>query len=167
MDAGGIARVHVETWRTAYAGLLPDDYLVQMSEPRRQAWWRESIGRRKAGIVRVATAADGTVVGFGNAGRTRTPSLPYAGEIYTLYVLPDWQERGIGRRLVRSLFEELAAARLRSVMLWVLAGNPSRFFYEGMAGKAVGTRMESFAGTRLAETAYGWDDLPGWLARRR
>ncbi|MBI1881100.1 MAG: hypothetical protein HYR94_23215 [Chloroflexi bacterium] len=30
-DAGGIARVHVESWRTTYAGTIPADFLAGCS----------------------------------------------------------------------------------------------------------------------------------------
>ena len=46
--------------------------------------------------------------------------------------------------------------------LWVLSGNPSRYFYEAMGGKPIAERKEAFAGTMLDETAYAWLDLRGW-----
>ena len=48
-------------------------------------------------------------------------------------------------------------------MIWVLSGNPARFFYEALGGVAVAERKEAFAGTLLEETAYGWPDLAAWL----
>ena len=42
-DASAIARVHVETWQSAYAGLLPDMTLAQMSDVRQAAWWSRAL----------------------------------------------------------------------------------------------------------------------------
>ena len=163
LDAEAIARIHVETWRAAYAGLLPEKYLVQLSVEARSTSWRESIGKKAAGTVLVTENEAGELVGFGSCGPNRIPQPPFEGEVYTLYVSPDWQNLGLGRVLLRGLFEELAAAGMTSAFLWVLADNPSRFFYEALGGQPVGQRWENFAGTRLEETAYGWTDLIGWI----
>lgn len=164
-DAAAIARVHVETWRAAYPGLVPDAYLVGMSEERQRANWRHWLAQR-SGSVLVAEAparAGLEIVGFGSCGELRSADLPYKGEIYTLYVTDDWQGRGIGRRLLGGLFESLVRRDLPDALLWVLANNPSRFFYEAVGGSRVAERRETFAGELLQETAYLWPDLKFWL----
>ncbi len=169
-DAPAIARVHVETWRATYAGLVPDAYLVDMCEERQTRAWQRVLDQRGTESVLVAEAAGGDgrqVVGFGSFGRARPGRLPYRGEIYTLYVAGDWQGRGLGRRLLRGMFRELVKLGLPDAYLWVLTGNPTRFFYEAMGGERAATRQEAFAGTLLDETAYAWPDLQAWLASHR
>lgn len=167
-DAAGIAQVHVETWRSAYAGLVPQGYLVGMTEARQAALWYDTIRRSETPErVLVAVAETGVrseVVGFGSCGPSRDPS--FAGEIYTLYVAGDWQGRGLGRRLLGGLFEALRHADVNDAVIWVLSGNPSRFFYEAMGGRRVAERRETFAGAVLETTGYGWSDLALWLAAR-
>ena len=167
MDASDIAEVHIETWRATYAGLIPDAYLVGQSKERREVSWRELIGRRRRATTLVVELPERRVIGFGDCGPTRDRQLPYSGEVYTLYVLPDWQNQGIGRRLLTGLFEELAAKGAHSAFLWVLSRNPTRFFYEAMGGEPVAERQENFAGATLDETAYAWPDLNGWLIAAR
>jgi GNAT superfamily N-acetyltransferase len=175
-DAAVIARVHVETWRASYAGVVPDSYLVAMNEREQRRMWRRQIATRGwAGSVLVAEAPDVPgpargddegcqVVGFGSCGVLRGTNLPFKAEIYTLYVAGDWQGRGIGRSLLAGLFQSLLRSGLPSAYLWVLSRNPSRFFYEAMGGARVAERQERFAGSWLEETAYGWSDLRRWLA---
>ncbi|MCG8357468.1 MAG: GNAT family N-acetyltransferase, partial [Kiloniellales bacterium] len=163
-DAAAIAHVHVDTWRATYAGLLPDRYLLQMNEARQRLMWyrllSQSAGHNEGVLVAKAPGAQGgQVVGFGSAGRCRVASLPFDGEVYTLYVAPDWQGQGLGRRLLVGLFRALHRSGLRSAGLWVLSGNPSRFFYEAMGGESCAKRQEPFAGRLLDETAYCWSDL--------
>ena len=167
MECAAIAHVHVETWRSCYVGLVPDSYLIGMSEEREAVIWRENIGRGRAGSVLVVEHEGSGVVGFGSCGASRYRGMAYAGEIYTLYVLPDWQNRGLGRALVGGLFEELAADGLTSAFLWMLTGNPTRFFYEALGGQVVAERQERFAGTSLDQTAYAWPDLVTWLREAR
>jgi len=97
-DARPIARLDVETWRTTYAGLLSASYLVGLSERRREAGWRAVI-LREPRDVRIAVDAGGIIRGFGSCGPNRGDRF-FAGEVFTLYVAPDWQNQGIGRRLV-------------------------------------------------------------------
>ena len=86
------------------------------------------------------------------------------GEVYTLYVDPDWQGRDIGRSLLASLFGALAAEGRNRAIIWVLAANPSRFFYEAVGGVRTVERIEKLWGTELPEIGYCWDDLSAALA---
>jgi ribosomal protein S18 acetylase RimI-like enzyme len=160
-DARGIARVHVETWRSAYAGILPDQVIVQMSVDDKAAAWRQLVQRQDAvDAVIVAEIDDGTIIGFGSCGPAGPEAMPdYDGEIHTLYVLPDWQEQGIGRALLCGCLRVLSAAEIAAAYLWVLADNPSRFFYQAMGGKRISERDERLWGTTVHEVAYGWPDL--------
>jgi len=171
-DAAAIAKVHVETWRAAYAGIVPDAYLVSMTESKQALQWNHMIRRATAPeAVLTAESADvpgGRIVGFGSCGRARGQGTasPESGEIFTLYVTPDWQGRGIGRLLVEGLFVQMQGSGLSEAVLWVLSDNPARFFYEGLGGRRVAERKERFAGVELDEAAYAWRDLGAWLAAR-
>ena len=92
--------------------------------------------------------------------------LPFQGEVYALYVAIDWQGKGLGRQLLGALFSQLRGTGVSDAYLWVLAGNPARFFYESMDGTRIAERQESFAGTLLDEIAYGWTDLSQLHARQ-
>jgi ribosomal protein S18 acetylase RimI-like enzyme len=165
-DAAGIARVHVETWRSTYAGLLPTEYLAALSTVRQAASWAQLLhypSERRGTFVAVERELG--VVGFVSAGQVRkvpvTPDDDWsnAGEIFTLYVSPDHQNQGIGRRLLTAGFEELTQHGLERALIWVLALNPSRFFYHAMGGAQVGVQQEHVAGKAVDEIAYGWRDL--------
>jgi L-amino acid N-acyltransferase YncA len=160
VDAPAIGRVHVEAWRSTYAGLLPDHVLVRMSQRSHINQWARMLARgRSDETVLVAQLSGIGVVGFGSCGPNREKRLPHSGEVYTLYVLPEHQERGIGRQLLRGLFDALVAGHRTSAAVWVLADNPARFFYECMGGRRVAERDEEAWNTVLREAAYGWPDL--------
>lgn len=161
-DARAIARLDIETWRTTYAGMLSAAYLVGLSERRREAGWRSVIAREPRD-VRVAVDPAGDVVGFGSCGPIRGDRA-FAGEVFTLYVAPDWQNQGIGRRLLIALFRRLVAAGRHSAILWVLRDNPARFFYERLGAQQVSRKSLAVGGTVIGAAAYGWRDLPGFLA---
>jgi ribosomal protein S18 acetylase RimI-like enzyme len=169
-DAFGIAHVHVETWRATYPTLLPHDYLAKhLSIDTRAIYWQRTLqaGRTDEAVFVATEGFD--VVGFCSVGPARKAPKDSAGgkwgEIFTLYVLPDFHEQGIGRMLLANGLAELVERGFSSALLWVVAGNPSRFFYEAMGGQAIGTDVEKFAGARIEEICYAWTDLPAAMTR--
>jgi ribosomal protein S18 acetylase RimI-like enzyme len=164
-DGAAIAAVHVAAWRSAYAGLLPDWTLTDLSARRQEAYYAHVI--RAGGIVHVAAPPDAVrdygddgpaVVGFVTASRAPTCAIA-EGEIETLYVLDDWREQGFGRGLIRAAALDLAAAGCRSVFVWVLSGNPSRWFYERLGGVRSVEGSVSVGGRSQPQTAFVWDPI--------
>ena len=173
-DAAAIGRIHVETWQSTYAGLLPDALLARMSDVRQSAWWSRLLADPgEARGVFVADDQEMGVVGFGSCGPVRDPpdglngTEQRVGEVYTLYVESDFQNLGLGRRLLDAMFRQLRADGCDTAILWMLARNPTRFFYEGLGGAQVGRRADRMGGTEVDEVAYAWRDLDMPLIRRK
>ena len=174
-DAAAIGAVHVATWRTVYPGVLPDGYLASLSTLRHAAGYEAAIGARRHGhavFVAVAKGGDapagqeeaegGTIIGFVSGGRSRRPQVG-EGEIETLYLLDDYRDRGIGRRLMRAMAAHLAAIGCRSAMLWVLQDNPTRWFYQRLGGRLAARESIRFAGQSLEQLAFTWDPIEALL----
>ena len=166
-DVPGIARVHVDTWRTTYRGIVPDDYLDALSYEARERFWARALERLAAagamgeahpGGHFVAEAPGGEIVGFASCGREATGDPHYPGELYAIYVLDAWQGQGLGRRLARAVADQLAAAGLDAMLVWVLADNPMRRFYEALGGRLLREKQVEIGGVALVEVAYGWPD---------
>jgi len=147
-----------------YASLIPDRVLVRMNPGRQARFWDSQIARGSRKSVLVAECDD-AVVGFVGFGRNRGDPSGFDGEVQTLYVLDDYQGRGIGGRLLEAGFRALLERGMNSVVIWVLAGNPSRFFYEAMGGHRVAEQTETLWGTQLPQVAYGWTDLREFLSQ--
>jgi GNAT superfamily N-acetyltransferase len=155
-DEGAIARLIIESWRSSYAGIIPADYLLGMSHAVIAARWRAAIASQG---VFVAVDAEEAPVGVGFCGARRSSDHAFEGEIFALYVADDAKGRGLGRALMAAMAVHLLDHGIERAFLWCLRDNPSRWFYERMGGRFIAERIEAFAGTRLAEVAYGWDDL--------
>ncbi|MEQ9076839.1 MAG: GNAT family N-acetyltransferase [Sandaracinaceae bacterium] len=142
-DADALARVHLESWRWAYTGLLPESYLARLREDELAArWWRRLAAGEMEESIRVLEL-DGRVRGFVTFGPLREePSwLGYAGEIYMLYLAPDLVGRGLGNELLASALSELARHRCHWSVVWVLSKNErARRFYERAGMKLDGAR---------------------------
>lgn len=156
-EAARIAAVHVATWRSAYAGILPDGSLAGMSQPMHAIRYERLI-RVGAGVLVARTDAAPHVVGFATGSRAGA-GAPADCEVETLYVLDDWRERGIGRSLLQATATQLAGTGCRSLFLWVLADNPSRWFYERLGGRAAIRSATPVGGTMIPTIAMVWDRI--------
>lgn len=159
-DAGAIAEIHVESWQSTYAGLLPDEVLLNLDSAQHEArWWRHVLGRfRRNHAVYVAVDQNGNIVGFASAGPSRQTALPYRGEVYTLYLRDEHQGQGIGKQLFASTVAGVQETRGPSVIVWCLSANPSRFFYEHLGGKLVARRPGRVGTSSVEELGYAWAD---------
>jgi len=154
-DAAAIGTVHVAAWRSAYPGLLPDQYLANLSTSRQAAFYERAI-RLGAG-VQVATSV-GRIIGFSTARRTPGNVLG-DGEIETLYVLDDFRDHGFGRRLLRASASYLAELGCSSLFAWMLSGNQAGFFYEHLGGKRVANSFTRVGGRDIPQTAFAWNPI--------
>jgi GNAT superfamily N-acetyltransferase len=158
-DAAGIARVHVDSWRTTYRGIVPHDFLAALSYEQRERMWRGILSPASgSSFVYVAEDPGGQIVGFASGGPARDPDPDYSGELYAVYLLQDQQRHGLGRRLIGALVQQLIQAGMTSLLVWVLADNPARKFYEALGGQYVYDKWVSIGDARLVEVAYGWRD---------
>ena len=158
-DAQAIARVHVDTWRTTYAGIVPDEHLAKLSYERSQARWQEHLAEHPEQAAYVAEEPPGRVVGFTSCGTIREPVGDVEGELYGIYILKEFQGRGIGRSLVRQVALHLAEQGFHSMALWALKDNPACGFYERLGGSLAAERTIEIGGKTLPEVAYAWPDL--------
>ena len=157
-DAPAIAKVHVDSWRTTYKGIVSDDVLANLSYSQREEKWHSMLSNPRDNITYVAIE-DGSVVGFADAGPERSNDDEYDGELYAIYILKQFQSRDIGRNLTLLSAKWLLNRGLSSMLVWVLADNPSCRFYESLGGKVVRERTISIGGQELAELGYGWRNL--------
>ncbi len=160
-DAGPIARVHVDSWRTTYEGIVPAEYLANLSYRDRQSMWNDALTTdQPATIILVAETDGGHVVGFVSAGPEREANPTYRAELYAIYLLQQHQNRRLGRRLVSAATHSLLEHGYRSMLLWVLKNNhPACRFYESLGGKPVSRKTVTIGDATLQEISYGWRNI--------
>jgi len=162
-DAPAIARVHVASWRTTYRGLLPDAYLAAMDVDDYAGRWERSLRSPLTPAVVLVAEAEGEVVGFASAGPERDGDRRYEGELYAIYLLRDFQGRGLGRALVEAAATDLAGRGITSMAVWVLRDNlAARGFYERLGGVYLREReldLGPDCDVDAPEVAYLWSDI--------
>ncbi len=97
------------------------------------------------------------LAGYANYGRNRARSLHFEGEIYELYLRPEFQGLGFGRRLFAAARRDLVQSGLKSMVIWALSDNePAVEFYRALGGRMVARSSEQFGTKTLDKVAFAW-----------
>ena len=159
-DAQAIARIHMDSWRNTYCGLLPDKFLDELRLEDRVKRWEQRLADQESGeFFYVAEDVGGDVIGFASGGPERTGHPRYKGELWTLHVMKQYQGLGLGRRLFAAVAKRLHDMGTGTLLLWVLKGNPACGFYERLGGVFLTEEVKDYSGGSVAEVAYGYEDI--------
>lgn len=155
-DAAAIARIYVDTWRDTYDGILSAAYLAKMSVEKLSQRWRQLL-RRPHELVLVAVLHD-EVVAFCSGGLETSGDPFFRGEVFTLYVTPEHQRRGIGEHLLAEMLARLE--HLAPVIVQVLEKNDgARRFYVEMGGVPVRRGSQVVGGQAVETVTYAFFDV--------
>lgn len=153
-DADAIGRIQVESWRFAYAGLLPAETIAAFDVEARQQMWREGLARApRPGSATFVAMVDEETVGFATVGACY--SEVGIGELYAIYVHPSSWGSGVGRALIEQSELSLRASGFPSALLWVLDGNErAERFYRSAGWRRDGEKEDVFQGADVVELRY-------------
>ena len=159
-DAEALARVHVQSWRETYRGLLPDAYLARMSEEAHARRFAHALMKPGPDDVTLAVADRWGLAGYAQGGPSRR-GVPGEAEVATLYLVRAAQNRGLGGKLLADTARALAVRGARSLVISVLRDNfAARGFYEHLGGEPEPARQEPGpGGGSYWEVAYRWADI--------
>ncbi|MEV6822574.1 GNAT family N-acetyltransferase [Nocardiopsis dassonvillei] len=145
-DGPAVADVEVRSWRAAYPGIVPQDYLDAMDTAERGARWSDWIAgaaRPGAGLL---LAGDGAgTVAFACFAPVEEAAGGTAGpcEVEAFFSVPEVWGNGVNRRLIADVHRAVAGAGYTEAVLWVLRDNPrARRFYAAHGWEADGTVTE-------------------------
>jgi ribosomal protein S18 acetylase RimI-like enzyme len=157
-DAQAIALAHDASWRDAYRGVIPGAELERMIARRGPKWWQSAILR---GTGLLVLDFNGEIAGYATYGRNRVPSMPYSGEIFEIYLVPEYQGHGFGRRMFNAARRELAEHGYLSTIVWALAENDKALgFYRRLGGLQIRRAEERFGSDMLTRVAFGFVSAP-------
>lgn len=154
-DADALAAAHAEAWRGTYRGIIPAVALERMIARRGLTYWRELLERAPSAIL--VLVFNGELAGYATIGRMRSGPSGRIGEIYELYLRPQYQGVGLGKRLFEAARRRLQDAGCRSLTVWALTDNEAACaFYRRMGGRGAGERRERIGGVSLRKTCFVW-----------
>jgi GNAT superfamily N-acetyltransferase len=164
-DAPAIAQVRVDSWRTTYRGLIPDAYLDGMQVDASIALWDRVLTAAPSAVSVVVATRDGEVIGFAAGNPLATPKHGADSELTAVYLRREFQNGGIGHRLVAAVVDAQRRHGATAMIVWTIAGNKAaRRFYEALGGELVVEQPFQWDGMDLIEAGYVWRDLDALAA---
>ncbi len=151
-DAAAISEAHRASWLHAYAGIIPHKPLMQMVQRRDVAWWRKAT-RGPATLLVLDVA--GVIAGYATLGLNRARALPQDGEIYEIYLRPEYQGLGLGRMLFGESKRLLKSLGCEGMVVWCLEESEmAERFFRAAGGVDIAEGMEDFGEKELKKIGF-------------
>lgn len=149
-DKNAISRIYEESWKFAYGGIIPQDYLDSIPEGK----WVKNLDIPEWNTM--VCVENGEYVGTSSFCKSRFEQYPDSGEVISIYFLPDYIGKGYGRRLLTAVLGELEKQGFAQVFLWVLEENiRARRFYERFGFSCTDDYLDdNIGGKDLREIRY-------------
>jgi ribosomal protein S18 acetylase RimI-like enzyme len=160
-----MARVIIDSRRDAHRDHIPEESLMRFTYGESERNWARSLQEIESdpetkSSIYVAEEPGGEIVGVAMGGPERSDHPLYAGEVYILYLLPQYQRQGLGRALTRAVVTDLLQRGMSSLMIRVLKANAqARKLYEALGGQLVLEEQIEEDGALLDQVGYGWTDV--------
>jgi GNAT superfamily N-acetyltransferase len=159
-DASEIARINHETWIRTYEGILDPATIQARSLDEQVRLWKEQLAFENPSERRFVAETNGMLVGYTGGGRNPDKNSPFQSELFGIYVLYDYQKKGLGQEMMKELAAWLLVKGHSSMLVWIMRENPYRRFYEKLGGSLLEqTRELDYGGKKVTVICYGWSDI--------
>ncbi len=148
-----LSNIYEQSWKYAYKGIIPQNYLDSLSCGQ----WCNAIDNPNRHTL---VMLDGDrLIGISSYCKSRFDAYKDWGEIISIYLLPEYMGKGLGKILIEKAIDELKAMGFKTIFLWVLEENHrARHFYEKCGFKNNGNYMDNtIGGKQLREFQYVYD----------
>jgi len=154
-DVEALTAVNVEAWQSSYRHFVDPAFLQTLRVSDRLE------GFRKLALVSelhcFVAEEDNQIIGFCHAGLARVLKHLVKGEVWTCYVLSQYQRQGVGSRLWQTATQYLKDKNFAPYSVWVLAENkPARAFYEKQGGVPQHTQKVRIGEKEYEEVCYAF-----------
>ncbi|WP_169091437.1 GNAT family N-acetyltransferase [Paenibacillus sp. PL91] len=165
-DAKGIAKVHVDSWKSTYKNIISDEFLKNLSYDQRKDLWNRNISK-KGNYIFVALNNEGEIVGFADCGKRESNNIDNSGDLTSIYLLEEYQGKGVGKQLFKQLFLQFEELGYNRVFVEVLEDNKTRYFYEYYGANLFKADKITIAGNELNLLIYEWSNIGEVLSKLR
>lgn len=156
-DAKDITQVYIDTWKITYKDLLDKQFLNSLTITEEQI--NKKIDKIKKDNNFIVCEVNNKVVGVLTYEKSINSEYPDSGEIKTLYVLYEYQKKGIGKKLFNAGVKELIKLGFNDMIITCLVGNKSNDFYVYMGGKLIKQIDSVTAGEKTKENLYYFENI--------
>lgn len=154
-DSNIIANLIISGWKTAYKGLIDNNFLNNMPEDSIKYRWSKVIKNENNNDIVYVYEENNKILGVIRFGDPVDTDSKFDSEVLALYVEPKLKGNGIGTKLLNFAKEYFIKNNKTKMVIWCLNNNiPSMKFYEKRGGKSFGTRKAVINNIELEEVGF-------------
>jgi len=149
-DFDAIGNIYAQSWKITYHGIVPQDYLDDLTGAR----WATLLSESKYDSFLVLE--DGKYIGTSSICAARDEKMPDYGEIISIYLLPEYFGQGYAEPLFNCAINALLVKGYKNIYLWVLEENvrAQKFYEKQDFHKNGDSKLINIAGKELTEIRY-------------
>lgn len=153
-DRKAISRIYEESWKYAYKGIIPQDYLNSIPAGR----WAASFDHPDWHTL--VCTEQGKLVGTSSFCKSGFEQFAGWGEIISIYLLPDYMGKGFGKPLLQAAIVELKKMGYNNIFLWALEENlrAERFYEKAGFSRTEDYLEDNIGGKALREVRYIYEN---------
>ena len=164
-DASAFATVNINTWKVAYKGIIPQDYLDSRTVDDKIPKWAERISNTKENkkemfVAEICDQNGSEIVGFSMGGPSHFEDYKIDGDLHAIYILPKYWKQGIGTLLFNAIIKGFMKKQYKSMVIWALKENSACEFYKKMGGIQKFHKTLTYGGKELDVLGFYWENLP-------
>lgn len=155
-DVYEISRIHVDGWRYAYKGILPENFLKDKSYEEQCEKWNDRYFSNEdtTEVLFVAENSGGEIIGFISLDTTSKKSY-FEGSIGTLYVNETYHNKGIGTELFNRALVVLKENGAKFIEVTAFKDNKQACsFYEKLGGQVSREKIAQIGGVEVKGVTY-------------
>ena len=156
-DCEQVEKITTICWQSTYKGIVNDAFLDYLSINEEARITKRIEDFNNSNMSTLVVEKDNNVIGFVNYGKSSFNNYSDIGEIFALYILPEYHKSGYGKYLVKKALHELHKLGYNNAIIGCLSKNPSNEFYKHIGGKLIGTRPFYKTMDILEENIYYFD----------
>lgn len=150
--------INIKVWWTTYRGLISDEIISKLQEKTKERIERQKqIIREKNNTYGIYV--DDKLVGFSSYGPARDENYKDSCEIYSCYILEEYQRLHLGRKVVKKILEDFVQEGYKTMITKCLVGNPANKFHEAIGGVFREKTETDLLGVKLLENVYYHEDI--------
>lgn len=146
-DEACLAHVQTESWKAAFAGIVPAELLTQCTSiERAEKMYARLLAEQQGNGYILELDGKPHCVAWWDAAREE--DMPGAAELRCIHSLPENWRRGCGSRMMERVLADAKAAGYTKILLWVFTDNVRAIrFYEAQGFTFGGRKQPAFGTT--------------------
>ncbi|MBR3249631.1 MAG: GNAT family N-acetyltransferase [Clostridia bacterium] len=155
-DCKLIVEFITKVWSETYRGIINDNFLDSLKQTEEDRYINAINKFDEKNNMEYIIKENNEIIAFSKLAKTNDMHGKNI-ELQSLYVLKEYQNRGIGKKLIQNAFKKAKKLGYKKIIVGCLENNKSNDFYKKINGKYIGKREFKLPNQTLYENVYEYN----------